>query len=449
MANKTMKLASVAASVFAALSMGANAATFTAPTSSAISVEGTNKTGGATLTLSTSVAISVETEASYADNDIVTFTLTNGTFASASTYILAASVADVHYAVGSTRLSGNDANVVSFRLASGNISSGAELYVVSGAFGSEEPIGYTVTSLASDAVVSLDYAVTSGFGQSIDSAASSAKLHFGAREFYGTHVDADDTISLESGRLDFRTGSTADLTASGTVDLAEVSVTNAGVTLDGNDKFDLQITGDMTGIASIKIGSQSFTINGNTATLSVDADDAVAGASDNLAVVFTVDGTTQLDERDYFLTSTLNLSDENDQVLESNTNFGTWSVNEANIVVSQMSLNASGFISWFKVVNESAVDAEITGTATVTTDGVSEEITDLSMGTAVANGITTISEASILSAIGKSDATSVVDVSLNINIAAPQEQVHVVAEKKASNGRVSTPVYYNGRTFKM
>jgi LEA14-like dessication related protein len=456
MANKTIKMAAIAASVFAALSAGnVSAATFTLPASQSVSVEGTDKTGGANVALASSGAIAVKSSAGYADNDIVTFTLTNATWVNANEVALYSSAGNAAIPVGSTRLGGNASNVVSFRLASGTIGSGTE-FVLGASENNNDAVGsVNISKIGSGAVATVAYAVTSGFGQSIDSA-SASNLFWGLREFSATDSNVAGAVSLTNSRLNFGGTTTPDLDTAGTVTLVEngTAPTNANVGLDaaGNDKFEITVTGDMTGISTINLykngdatdakSAQAFTISGNSATISVNANHAQASGA--LAVNFIVDGTTELTARTFDVGAVLNLSDENDQTLLSATNdFGGFTVDSANAVVSAMSLNTSGFISWLKVVNESSVAATITGTATVTVGGTSMEVKDINLGTAAADAITTVSEATILTAIGQAAAEGTVDVSLNLSIDAPVDQVHVVAEKKASNGRLTSPVYYN------
>ena len=107
-----------------------------------------------------------------------------------------------------------------------------------------------------------------------------------------------------------------------------------------------------------------------------------------------------------------------------------------------MSLNASGFVSWLKVVNEGSSSADVTADIIWTlADGTEGSTTDAALGTVDAGGVLTVSEASILTAIG--DPTQLADVSMTVTVAGQVDLVHLIAEKKASDGRLPVPVYYN------
>lgn len=455
MANKTIKMAAVAASVVASLATaGANAATISADASRTVAVEGSTRTGGLNIAMvgagakSASEAITVTSASGYADNDIMTFTLTGGTFVNPTNFRLYQSQSAVAdgVSVSSTLLGGNAANVVAFRLASGAIGTGTRFFL--GASSSADVVPQVnVADIASGGVVTLAYSVTSGFGQSIDSG-TAVTLFSGVREFFATDSNFDNTVSLTQGRKNF--GSATALTDTGSFNVTQTAATLGATTLDANDKFDVTLTGDLTGVTGVTVDGNALTKSGSTFSGSVVATGGVASGAIN--VIATVDGTTELPGTSWDLGVVLNTSDEDDQTLLGATNdFGSWTVNKLNAIVSSMSLNTTGFVSWLKVVNESTVDSTITGTATYTltasdgtkTNGQTASGTTFSLGTASAGSVLTVSEATILSAIGMGSSTGALDVSLNINVDAPSDQVHVVAEKKASDGaRTLTPVYY-------
>ena len=102
-----------------------------------------------------------------------------------------------------------------------------------------------------------------------------------------------------------------------------------------------------------------------------------------------------------------------------------------------MTLNATGFISWFKIVNPGASDLEITADIVWTlADGTEGSASSQSLGTVDAGGIYTVSEATLLAAMD--DPTQLVDVYITLTLPDPEAFVH--AEKKASDGRVGLPV---------
>jgi hypothetical protein len=308
-----------------------------------------------------------------------------------------------------------------------------------------------VSDIASAGVVTLSYKVTSGFGQSIDSATAKT-LYSGVKEFFASDSNFNNEISLLQGRKNF--GSATSLTDDGTFTITQTSATLGATTLNANDKVEVTLTGDLTGVTGVTVDGTAMTKSGSTYSGSIPATGAVASGA--IKVIATVDGTTELPGTSWDLGVVLNTSDEDDQTLLSATNdFGSWTVNKLNAVVSSMSLKTTGFISWLKAVNESAVDATMTATATWTltapdgtkTMGQTASGETISLGTLGAKSVTTISEAAILSAVGMTDAEGVLDLSLNINVDAPADQVHLVAEKKAADGgRTLTPVYYNTKS---
>ena len=102
-----------------------------------------------------------------------------------------------------------------------------------------------------------------------------------------------------------------------------------------------------------------------------------------------------------------------------------------------MTLNVSGFVSWFKIVNPGASDLEITADIIWTlADGTEGSVSSKSLGLVDAGGIYTVSEATLLAAMD--DPTQLVDVYITLTLPDPEAFVH--AEKKASDGRVGLPV---------
>lgn len=102
-----------------------------------------------------------------------------------------------------------------------------------------------------------------------------------------------------------------------------------------------------------------------------------------------------------------------------------------------MILNATGFVSWIKLVNpgdtSKSISADIIWTLA---DGTEGSVAAASLGTVDAGAIFTISEASILTAMGNPN--QLADVFVTLLIANPDAFVH--AEKKASDGRLAPQV---------
>ena len=104
---------------------------------------------------------------------------------------------------------------------------------------------------------------------------------------------------------------------------------------------------------------------------------------------------------------------------------------------THMTLNAPGFISWFKIVNPGASDLEITADIVWSlADGTEGSASSKNLGLVDAGGIYTVSEAALLTAMD--DPTQQVDAYITLTLPDPEAFVH--AEKKASDGRVALPV---------
>ena len=102
-----------------------------------------------------------------------------------------------------------------------------------------------------------------------------------------------------------------------------------------------------------------------------------------------------------------------------------------------MTLNATGFINWFKIVNPGASDLEITADIVWTlADGTEGSASSKSLGSVDAGGIYTVSEATLLTAMDRP--TQLADTYITLTLPEPEAFVH--AEKKASDGRVALPV---------
>ena len=111
----------------------------------------------------------------------------------------------------------------------------------------------------------------------------------------------------------------------------------------------------------------------------------------------------------------------------------------AKFIVGAATMNAAGFISFLKVVNPTDDDTEVAVNADILyalADGTEGVVSGTQLGIVDANGILPISEASIIDAIG--NPTQVVFISMVLYIQNPD--AIVVAEKRATDGRVRIPV---------
>lgn len=452
MGIKTINKNTIAAGVLAAFTgFGASAATLKVDANQSVGAEATTVSGG--LQIAAGALPEFQLANDVAAQDRLTFTLTNAEFLNNGEFgLIVSTTAASDIPASATRFTSSDASTLTFRFTNGYSTGDEFTLTASNSVTSTVPT-YVVEDLASDALVTIDAEVTTSDGITVDEISSAATLFTGSTEFFGdVDTEFDASVSLENGRVNF--GGTTTPVVTDTLELeVEKNVTGAAgtVTIDADDMVDITVSGDFSGVSSLTLDSKTFTISGGNATVSVLASDAItsSGTADNVLITATVDGTTELTQRDFTTTLVLNFDDEDNSTLLDGADAGTWSVNALNAVVSAMSLNVSGFSSFINVVNSSDVDASLTAVATWNADGSNGELEDVDLGTASANDITTIGEAAILSALGLSDAEGAVTVSLNISVDAPADSVHVVAEKKGSEGgRLGTPVYYsNTRTL--
>lgn len=259
-----------------------------------------------------------------------------------------------------------------------------------------------------------------------------------------TDTLADAIVDVNDSRLTFTGGAKSDVIA---LDFFNTGIGN-GVSLNDDDKVEIELSGDMSTIQSIALatGSESrgnFTIDAanGKATFSASASDVFAAGSASLTA--NVWGSAALATRSFTVKTDLNFDAETDKnLIAESTNAGQWGINGLQAKVSHLSLNSTGFISWLKVVNEGSIDAEISADIIYTlADGTEGSVSSATLGTVDAGGVFTVSEASILNAIG--NPAGLVDASMTVTVAGQVNLVHLVAEKKASDGRVNIPVYYN------
>ncbi len=256
---------------------------------------------------------------------------------------------------------------------------------------------------------------------------------------------ADGIVDVNDSRLSFTGAASVDTVA---LDFASAAVVN-GVTLTDDDSVDIVLSGDMSGIASIGVttngtsrGNATIDTDANTASISLSASDAFFGTGSAVMSV-NVTGSAALATRTFTVQADLDFDAEVDKNLVAEaTSAGQWTINGLQAKVSHMSLNTTGFVSWLKVVNEGTSAAAITADIIYTlADGTEGSVSGAGLGTVDAGGIATIGEATILTAMG--NPTQLADVSMTVTVAGQVDLVHLVAEKKASDGRLPIPVYYN------
>lgn len=277
---------------------------------------------------------------------------------------------------------------------------------------------------------------------------SALELFRYANEF-SANVDTvfNATVDVDAERKLFTGDATSDQLA---LEFNEAAITN-GVTLGTDDKVTITLSGDMSGIESIGLSTAGGTIERGDFEIDVDNDVAMfeSEASDVFAAGSTiltanVWGSGAIATRNFAVKANLNLDDEttNSDLIAESTNAGEWDINGLQAKVSHMSLNVTGFVSWLKVINEGATDAEVTVDMLYSmADGTEGSIESALLGSVEAGSIMTIGEAQLVGLIG--DTNQVVDAHITVTVAGKENKVHLTAEKKASNGRVSIPVYYN------
>jgi hypothetical protein len=265
-----------------------------------------------------------------------------------------------------------------------------------------------------------------------------------ANEFSATVTGiADGVIDVNESRELF---TVADDEDEFEITLVQADLDN-GVTLDDDDKVKIVLSGDMSGIDSIVAATggspatATIDVAAGTASFSLSGSDVVARGATTLTAI--VAGDEVLNTREFTIKADLDFEDETDKnLIAAATAAGEWTINGLQAKVSQLSLNATGFISWLKVANDGAIDAEVYGDIIWTlADGTEGSVDGALLGTVDAGGVGTISEAAMLEAMG--NPTQLADVHMTVTVTGQENVVHLIAEKKASDGRLSVPVYYN------
>jgi len=336
------------------------------------------------------------------------------------------------------------ATTLEFILGSSAVSAGDE-FILSGSSVAGQAVNFVVPAAAAGTELSID-------AQYKDSPSTVVEEYtalelFGYVNEFSANVDAvaDAVVDVNDSRLSFTGGASSDTVA---LEFVEASVTN-GVVLTDDDIVNVVLSGDMSGIDSLVMstgGQTDVTANidvaAGTATFAVSASDAFASTTSEV-ITATVDGATTLNTRTYTVQADLNFESETDKnLIAGGTAAGEWTINGLQAKVAHLSLNASGFVSWLKVVNESTIAADVSADIIWTlADGTEGSVSGASLGSADAGGILTIGEAAILAAMG--NPTQLADVSMTVTVAAPNNLVHMTAEKKAADGRISVPVLYN------
>jgi len=444
--NKTGLALGVALAV---ASTSAFAGQFQVSSSEAVGVEAST-TGSLTANIGTpgSAAIELVPVTGVSTDHRITITLDNGATFADSTYVLAVSEggndSDTSAFQLTTSPTAGQSSIV-FRVAS-DLAAGKH-FILSGSNVASQPVTVNIPSLSA--------------GQSINIGASTrdsvdpydtyvaAELFEAANQFSATLTDvADAVIDVNTDRKTFESDETSDLIE---LSFADAGIAN-GVALDSaSDEVDIVLSGDMSGIASIALATDSiargnFTIDvdAGTATFTAEASDVFSATSTTITP--NVVGSEALATRSFTVQADVDFVSETDKnLVPADTAAGEWTINGLQAKVANLTLNSTGFISWVKVVNEGTTDAEITADIIYTLgDGTEGSVSAAALGSVDAGGVTVVSEASILAAIGSP--SQFADVSMTVTVAGQIDLVHITAEKKAPDGRVKEPVYYNNST---
>jgi hypothetical protein len=443
--QQMLKMNKMVVGVIAALGVtGASAGTFQTVTSESVGVEAA--TVGA---LSTNIAgdsIVFGTGTAYAANDRIVLTLSNGATFADSTYRLeqsagGAGTGDLTEFLLTTATPAGSSSI-EFRAASA-VADGAD-FILTGSAVAGQAVTFNVASKTAGTKVEIDAEARDVIG--VYDNFSSLELFRYANEFSAA-VDtvANAVVDVNEGRLKFTGAATTDQIA---IDFTEAAVTN-GVTLTDDDKVVVTLSGNMAGIASVT--ATSGAVSRGNATIDAEAGTAVfefsasdlAGGTTSAILDVNVDGTTVLATREYTIQADLDFESETDKnLVAADTAAGAWTINGLQAKVSHMSLNVSGFISWLKVMNTGTIPVQVYGDIIYTlADGTEGSVEAALLGAVDAGGVGTVSEATLLAAMG--NPTQLADVHITVTVTGQDDAVHLIAEKKASDGRLPIPVYYD------
>lgn len=424
--------------------MGSQAGTFQGVTSESVGVEastvgtlGANIAGG---------SIVLGTGTAYAANDRLVISLTNGAVFADSTYRLEQSLGGAGTGDLSefllTTAAPAGASSIEFRAASA-ITDNAD-FILTGSSVAGQSVNFTLAAKSAGAEVDIDAEARDVIG--IYDNFDSIELFQYANEFSAV-VDtvANAVVDVNEGRLKFTGALTSDRVA---IDFSEATITN-GVTLTDGDKVVVVLSGNMAGIESVAAtsgavarGNAVIDVDAGTATFEFSASD-LAGASTSAILDINVDETTVLATRSYTVQADLDFETETDKnLIAAGTALGEWTINGLQAKVSHLSLNTTGFVSWLKVMNTGTIPVQVYGDIIYTlADGTEGSVEAALLGSVDAGGVGTVSEATILTAMG--NPTQLADVHITVTVTGQDDEVHLTAEKKASDGRMSVPVYYD------
>jgi len=445
----------VAVGVIAALgSLAANAGTITV-SSAAVGVEAAST--GTLEALIPADGMVITTGTSYLRADRLSISLSGGATFADGVYVLEQSGSGDTSEFTLLTTSPEGESTIQFRAAS-DLSAGG-IFLLSGSSNAGASVAVTVPSLAEGLKVNVS-GVATDVRDSTDYDTYSATEVF---RYFNQFAGSVDTNKLGN-EIDVEAPASRKLfTSAGTSDALTLKFTEASisggntVSLTDKDLVKITLRGDLSGANSITVatgttarGSATIADDGQSATVSLSASDAYAAGSATLNVLV---GSSVLTTSDFTVQADLDFETEDDKnlIAAASKNAGSWTINGLQAKVANVTLNATGFISWLKVANEGAADAVVYADIIYNSyNGDAEtKVTNAELGTVEAGSVLTISEATILAALN--DPTGVVDANITVTVTGPKNSVFLTAEKKASDGRVNIPVFYdntsNGRKW--
>lgn len=261
----------------------------------------------------------------------------------------------------------------------------------------------------------------------------------------GGFDDAEAETSTTISRASFDIEAVAELTPD--LSTAGYTMTLSRDNVDGVDSVDL----DIGGAAALGAGADELVLtNGEYVLTGGDASALTGSTAVTHNLDITVSGT------DVLQTGAWELNVD----VDAGTGFSAfsavsaaetheWDINGAQVKIPYHAQNASGFVFFFNAVNESSNDAAIFADVIVEnkSQNTRESLTNVEMGTAVANGSTTIGQQAIKDAIvaagGTMNDEDVYHVAMTLTVIAPQNAIQVAAFQKDAVGRTTVPVFVN------
>ena len=430
------------------------AGTFSAVGSQSISVEAA---AAATVTATIPVNdIVLTTSDVILPNEVVNVTLSSGTFSDGG-YTLKASGSN---STGAFRTSLNG-GALTFSSAStiqaGTVFTlqGSSAANVGGA--ATASVTIDVAALGAGSTVTMTSTHTNESGTATYSTATPVTL-FGYAKQFSAAVGADlfeNEIDVETaGRKEF---------LEGTSDALVVNFTSANLDYQlplaqANQTVTLSLVGNLSGVNALTVstGDDIATPSSGTTEITLATSEAFAANTANKATTLNaVVGSNILSSGDFTIKGDLTIG-STPYPLFATTTAGTWDINGLVAEATGLSLGSgsSRAITWFKIANQGTADAIVyadinyssysvdTGAPTVV-----GSVADVNLGTVKAGSVQTISEAAILSAITDDGAADgAYDVSVSFTVTGPKDNIFITSEKKASDGRISNPVFVQGRT---